>query len=263
MSEPKMGFFAKIYYSITSFKKYGQFLRSSTASAVLHVLVIALLCCVITYIPAVNSYNIIVDKMIEYIDKKAPDFKFANGKLEVYGDMPIILDGADATIIIDTSPGAEDILNSYDRVILITDDQIIQKNYVDRTYIGLEAFNGLEMTKETLMEVLPLLKTLGIPVFILLGLLSVGGKLVSIFIVSVIALIINSIKNTNLSYRSLFKISAYSLTFPLIIVTALGFLPVNFLLLRFLYYAIASVYVYGAISSIRKNLDTVANELFK
>jgi len=244
------------------FGRYRRYLRQSTGRAVLHVLLIAIISCIITFIPLVSSYNIIVDEMIEYIDTKAPDFKFADGKLEVYGDMPIVFDGVNATVVIDTSPDAENmILNSYDRLILITGDKIIQKNYVDKTYISLEMFKELELTKESLKEALPLLKPLSIPVFIFIGVLSVGWSLVTIFIVSVIALIINSAKHTNLSYRSLFKISAHALTVPLIVVAFLGLLPINFLLLRFIYYAIAAVYVFGTINSIKNNLDSLENGL--
>ncbi len=264
MDEPKMGFFSKIYYSIVSFDKYRYFLRQSTARAVLQVLIIALVGCIITFIPIVNSYNKIVDEMIEYIDTKAPDFKFADGKLEINSDMPIILEGGNTTVVIDTSPDAEDtILNSYDKLILITGDKIIQKNFVEKTYTSLEMFKELELTKDSLKQALPLLKPLGIPVFIFIGILFVGWRLVSIFIVSIIALIINSAKNTNLSYRSLFKISAYALTLPLIVITFLGLLPINFLLIRLVYYAIATFYVFGSINSIKSNLDTFENELYK
>lgn len=262
MGEPKMGFFAKIYYSVVSFDKYKYFLRQSTARAVLHVLIIALVCCIITFIPLVNDYNKIVDEIIVKVDTTAPDFKFADGKLEIAGDMPIILEDGNITIIIDTSPNAEDtILDSYDKLILITSDKIIQKNYVDRTYTSFDVFRELKLTKDNLKEVLPLMKPLGIPVFIFIGILLVCWSLITIFIVSIIALIINSSKGTNLSYRSIYKISAYALTLPLIAITFLGLLPINFLFLRLLYYAIAAVYVFGSINSIKSNLDTYGNNL--
>ena len=258
MDEPRMGFFSRIYYSIAGFDKYRYFLRQSTGKAVVYLLLITLVLGVITLIPAVNEYNRMMDEFIANFDSMIPDFTFANGKLEVSGNMPIILDDGGTTIVIDTSPNAEEeILDEYDTVMLITSDKIIQKNYVDRTDTSLSSLQGLSLTRDTLKQSLPIVKPLGIFIFIFGGLFYICSKFISALIVSLIGLVINSIRNTQLSYRSIFKLSVYSLTPPLLLFTLLGLLPVHIPMLQLLFYAIAFVYVYGAINTIKREIDSI------
>lgn len=259
MDEPKMSFFSRIYYSMAGFGKYRYFLRQSTGKAVVYLLLITLILGVISFIPVVNEYNKIVDELIANFDSKIPDFKFANGKLEVSSNMPIIIDDGGANIIIDTSPNAEEaILDNYDTVMLITSDKIIQKNYVDKTVTNLSALQGIVLTRDSVRQVLPLMKPLGIIIFILGGIFYIFGKFISALFVSLIGLVINSARNTKLSYRSIFKISVYSMTLPLLLGTFLSLLPVGIPFLWLLFYVIASVYVYGAINTIKKEINNIS-----
>lgn len=260
MNEPRMGFFSRVYYSMAGFSKYRYFLRQGTGKAVVYLLLITLVLGVITFIPAVNEYNKIVDELIANFDSKIPDFEFANGKLEVSGNMPIIIDDGGATIVIDTSPNAEEaILEEYDSVMLITSDKIIQKNYVDKTVTNLSTLQGVALSREDIKKALPLMKPLGIFVFIFGGIFFICGKFISVFIVSIVGIIINSIRKTGLSYRSIFKISVYSLTLPLLLCTVLSLLPVHIPYLWLLFYLIAAVYVYGVISNIKKEIDSISS----
>ena len=260
MNEPIMGFFPRIYYSMAGFGKYGYFLRQNTGRAVVYLLLISLVIGAIIKIPAVGEYNKIMDELTANFDSRIPDFRFANGKLEVSGNMPIIIDDGGVTIVIDTSPNAEDaILDNYDTVMLITSDKIIQKNYVDKTVTSLTAFQGIELTKDNIRQVLPLMKPLGIFIFILDVIFFICSKFISALIVSLIGLVINSARNTKLSYRSIFKISVYSLTPPLLLCTVLGLIPVHIPFLWLVFYIIAAVYVYGAINMIKRDLDYISS----
>ena len=226
MNGSKLGFFAKVYYSIAGFSKYRYFLRQSTGKAVIYLLLISMVLALITIIPDSLLYNKAMDELATNFNSLIPDFRLADGKLEVSGEMPIIIDGDGANIIIDTSPGAEErILNQYDIVILITSDKIIQKNFVNKTVRNLSSFQGLVLTRDSIKQVLPIMKPIGVIIFIMAGIFFVCGKFISALIVSLIGLIINSIKNTRLSYRSIFKLSVYSLTMPLLLCTILSLLP--------------------------------------
>lgn len=258
MEETKIGFFSSIYYSIAGFAKYRYFLRNSTGRVILYLLILSLVIGIITLIPQVNLFNNTIDQLTANIDTRIPDFTFADGKLEVRADMPIIIDneGMGMAIIIDTSPDAEKILDSYDTAMLITSDKIIQKNYVDKNAINLSSFQGLVLSRETVRQTLPIMKPIGAMIFFFSGIFFICGKFISALIVSLIGLIINSVKNTRLSYRNIFKISVYSLTLPFLLSTLLGLLPVYIPLLKpLLVYVIAAVYVYGAINTIKKELD--------
>ena len=258
MDEPRMGFFSRIYYSMAGFGRYRYFLRQSTGKAVVYLLLITLVIGVITFIPAVNEYNKVIDELIANFDSSIPDFTFANGKLEVSGNMPIIIDDGGTTIVIDTSPNAEnEILEDYDTVMLITSDKIIQKYYVDKSVTNLSTLQGLVLTRDNVKQALPIMKPLGIFLFIFGGIFFICGKFISALFVSLLGLVINSIRNTKLSYRSIFKISVYSLTLPLLLCTLLDLLPVSIPFLWLVFYVIAAVYVYGAINTIKREIDNV------
>jgi hypothetical protein len=82
------------------------------------------------------------------------------------------------------------------------------------------------------------------------------AKFITALIVSLFGLIINSARNTRLTYRSIFKISVYSMTLPLILGTILDFVIPAFPFKWLLFYVIAFVYVFGAINSIKREIDS-------
>ncbi len=261
MNETKVNIFTRFYYSITSFARYRLFLRQGVGKAVAYLLLLSFLISLAVFIPAGIQFDRIVDDLIANYDTVIPDFTFANGKLQVNGKMPIILDDGAYPIVIDTSPDAEDkILPEYDIVILITSDKIIQKNYANKSISNLSAFQGLELTRDDIAQALPLMKPVGVFMIILFVIGFVCGKFISALIISLIGLIINSALKTSLSFRNIFKISVYSMTLPLLICTAPSLVSIQIPFLWIVFYAIASVYVYGAIRSIRKELDKMYDQ---
>jgi hypothetical protein len=261
MNDNKAGLFKCFIYSITSFDKYRLFLRQSTGKAVGYLILFTLLLSIGLYVPTYFGVIGIIDEASVYITDKIPDFTLADGKLEINADMPIIIDSDDLPIIIDTTPGAEDrLINQYDSVILITGDKIIQKNYVNRQDIPLSLYQGITMTKDDLIDAIPLIKPFMIIGFIFAGIFFVIGKFISALVVSLIGLIANSSLKTNLSYRSIFKISIFSMTLPLIICTLLNILAINVPLLWVLFYIGSGVYAFGAINSIKKGLASAGGD---
>lgn len=260
MYNTKINIFKRFFYSITSFDKYRLFLRQNTGKAVVYLLLLSILVSLAILIPSSILYNKIMGDFISNFDSQVPDFTFSGGRLQVYGEMPIVIDNGAYPIVIDTSADAEErILKEYDIIMLITSDKIIQKNYVDKAVTNLSAFQGMTLTRDDIAEILPIMQPLGKVIFVLIGIAFVCGKFLSAFIVSLIGLIINSTAKTNLSYRNIFKISVYSMTMPLIICTILDLLPVRIPFMWFIFYAIATVYVYGAINCIKKEISKLNN----
>jgi len=254
----KMNFFLRVYYSITSFEKYRYFLRLSTGKAILYLLLFTLVVGMVTFIPIITEFNIYIDEFTEVFDTELPDFKLENGKLEVSGAMPVILESEGIPIVIDTSPDAEErILAQYDTVLLITSDKIIQKYYINKSVTNFSNFPGLVLTKDMLEQALPLVRPVSIIIFIFAGIFFILGKFITALIVSLIGMILNSSMRLNLSYRSIFKISVYAMTLPLIVCTVLDKVPVFIPFKWVIFYAIAFVYVYGAMNSIKKEIDKI------
>lgn len=256
----RMNFASRFFYSITSFDKYRLFLRQSAGKAVVYLLLITMAAALFVYIPAGIDYFRLIDDMTANLDTKIPDFRFANGKLSVSGEMPIIIDNGAYPVIIDTSPNSENtVLDQYDIVILITSDKIIQKNYVEKTISDLGAFKGLELTRDDLAKIFPIMKPIGIFVIMLMVLFYIIGKFINALIISLIGLIINKVEKTKLSYRSIFKLSVYSMTLPLIISALLNLFPSQLPFAWLLFYVIASIYLFGAIKTIKKEISYITD----
>jgi len=259
MNEPRLNFFTRIYYSMAGFDNYRYFLRQGTGKAVVYLLLLAMLIGIISFIPVFNDINKGMDEVISQFDSAVPDFTFSNGELHVTGTMPIKLGENDYPIIIDTSDNPdESVLEDYDNAMMFTKNKIIQKTYVNRQVTDLTMLKGFNITKADVKEALPMLKPIAIIIFIFAVIFFICLKFIDALIVSLIGLIINAVRKTNLSYKSIFKISVFSLTLPILICTLLDILlqaPYMWLL----YIVIAAVYVYGAINSIKKEIDNYHN----
>lgn len=256
MNEPRLNFFTRIYYSMAGFSNYRYFLRQGVGKAVAYLIILALIIGIISFIPVINTFNTVMDEMIAGFDTSVPDFTFSNGQLKVEGKMPVIIDGGATSIIIDTADSPnESILDNYDNAIMFTKDKMIQKTYVNRRVTDLSTLQGFTLTKESIKQSLPLMKPIGVFFYIFAVIFFVCGKFISALFISLIGMIINNVKKTNLSYQSIFKMSVFSLTLPLLVCTPLSLL-LNAPMMWLLFNILAAVYIYGAISSIRKELDS-------
>ena len=254
MSEPKLNFFTKVYYSVTGFENYRYFIKQKTGRTVVYLLLLSLIIGLIGIIQPVIESNKMITQMTEGIESAVPDFTFENGKLDVKAQMPLIIGEGGMTIIIDTSGAtSESILDSYDNALLILQDRMIQKNYANQQVTDFSMLQGFKMDRSDIRNMLPLIKWFMLLLFIILPPFIIAGRFLNALFVSIIGMIINSVKNTNLPYRDVFAISAYSLTLPLIIGIILDFAGVNFIISTLVYYLISAIYIWGAISSIKRH----------
>lgn len=262
MNGTKTGFFRCLYYSVTSFSKYRLFLRQSTGRVVAYLMLLSFLAAISVSISWFTMANEIIDAISVDVIENIPEFNFENGKLDVYAEMPIVIDG-NVPVVIDTRPGIneEQILYQYDNVILITRDKMIQKSYLKREELSWSMYGNMTMNRESLVRIVPMLKSTFVVVFsifiVIFALFFIAGKFISALIVSLIGLAANSARNTNLTYRNIFKISVYSMTLPLIAGTILDILHVNVPYMWVLYYVASGIYVVGAINNIRRELDAM------
>jgi hypothetical protein len=228
--------------------------------AVGYLILLTFLLSVAVFVPV---YQLTYEKSSEalsYITDSMPDFRFSEGRLEVYGEMPIVIEDNDLPVVIDTNPGAEDrIIGQYDIVLLFTDDKLVMKNYVNRQEYPLSAFEGIDVTKDKLMESMPMIEAYMNIMFIITGIFIsiffVAGKFLSALAVSVIGLIANSSYRINMSYKNIFKLSIFSMTLPLVVCTIADALMINIPFQTLLFYIGSGIYIFGAMNRIKRNLE--------
>lgn len=254
MNEPRLNFFTKIYYSIASFDSYRFFIRQRTGKAVLYLLLLSFLVTLAGILQPIIESNKIITQVVGEIEDIIPDFNFENGRLNVDAQMPLIIDDGGMTIIIDTSGNTdESILNNYDMALLIMRDQMIQKNFANQQVTDFSVFQSISFDRSDIKNLIPLAKWLFLIILAIAVPFFIAGRFISVLFISIIALIINSARNANLPYRSIYTISTYALTLPLILCTILDFANVPFLLSTLVYYLIAGIYAGCAISAIKRH----------
>ena len=251
--------FRCLYYSVTSFSKYRLFLRHSTGRVVAYLMLLSFLAAISVSISWFTMANEIIDAISVDVIENIPEFNFENGKLDVYAEMPIVIDG-NVPVVIDTRPGIneEQILYQYDNVILITRDKMIQKSYLKREELSWSMYGNMTMNRESLVRIVPMLKSTFVVVSQYSSLYSPcysSRKFISALIVSLIGG-----SQFGQAYDFLpqyIQDSVYSMTLPLIAGTILNILHINVPYLWALFYIVSGVYVIGAINSIKRELDAM------
>lgn len=259
MNENRINIFKCFIYSITGFDRYRVLLRQSFGKAVGYLILLAFLMSIVVFVPFYKITMDMTSSVLSFITEM-PDFKLTGGRLEVYGDMPIVIDEANLPVVIDTNPGVEDsILSQYDNVLLFTSDKVVVKSYVNRQEFLFDSFEGFEITKAMILDATPVIKAyinfMFIFTFIFMSAFFVGAKFISALFVSIIGMIANSSLKTNLTYKNIYKLSIFSMTLPLIICTIIDALMLGIPFVSVLFYIGSGIYIFGAVKSIRKELD--------
>ena len=224
-----MRFFRDIIDSIANIKSYKDFAKRSFGNAIVYLLLITVILGTIWLLkPMYQTYKSF-ESFTNDFEKTAPEFKLENGNLEVFAQMPYIIEKDDESLfIIDTSGKTnESILQNYTNGILFTNNKIYYKNNsIEKREYDLSQFNGITINKEIFLKWLEYSKWF-LAIMLVFGLIYFFiTKLFIALIWGVAGKIIFKIKKISLPYSSAFKMCIHALTVPIIIQILKGwFLP--------------------------------------
>jgi len=253
-------FFIQLSNSIINVNFYKMAVRQAIAKGMIYLLLISTVFGFIASIKPAYEYSRGIDLLTGIFQEEIPDFVFKDGKLNINDEMPVITGNDSFTIIIDTTgETGREILDDYDTALLVLKDRIIHKNMTNIQENDFSYFSNLTITKDTIRGWLPYLKLISLMIVVFAVIAFVVVRYLSAFIASFIAFIISSINNIKLSYTSLFNLSAYSLTIPIILVALFktGSIEIKFFWL--IYFFISAIYLWAAIRGIKK--DTTYHNL--
>ena len=254
MNQEHMHFNNKLYRSVTDFKFYENFLAQTTGKAIQYLLVLTITIGVLWLIKPLYSFNTQISQMVSSFHLTIPNFTFSKGELTVEGKMPIISDNANGSnsnevFIIDTSGKTdESILKSYENAIFIGKDKLVQKknNFETRSF-SFKDFQGLNLNKTDIENFIPMLRWINVFIIVFGLLWFFVSKLISALFLSLIGLILSGIKNVKMDFSSLYKLSIYSLTLPIIIKVLCSGFGISIPHFWILYFTIGSIYLWNAI----------------
>lgn len=250
-----MNFFTKIYKSISDFKAYIYFRKESTGKAFLYLFLLTLTVGLLGVIRPVYEYNKVINNLVTGFEASVNDFTFQNGKLDVKSDEPIIIENEkDGVIIIDTK-GKYDksVLDKYDRGMLVLQDGWYNKrSSMQIEEFKFNQFSGVNFTKGDVKEIIPALKVLTVFMIIFMPIWFFIKNMVTALIVALFGMIICSIKRTEESYGTLYKLSLYALTLPAIVQVILTSVKVAVPHSYKLYCLLGMIYLWFAIDAIKE-----------
>ncbi len=255
MNKWSNNFLTQLSNSIINVNFYKAAARQTIAKGMIYLLVISSVFGFIVSIKPAYEYSRGIDLLTGIFEEEVPDFIFKDGKLHIDDEMPVITGNDSFTIIIDTTgKTGREVLDDYDIALLVLKDRIIHKNMADIQETNFSYLGDLTITKDNIRGWLPYLKLVSLLIMAFAIVSFIAVRYLTAFIASLIALILSSINNIKLSYSSLFNLSAYSLTIPIILVSLfkIGSIEIKFFWL--IYFFISAIYLWAAVRGIKKDM---------
>ena len=134
----KIGFFKKLWYSITKIEKYPEMAADGFGKAISYVIKLVIILSIVLCIwLVIEAYGVLKDGL-NYLQNEFPEFSYKDGILTVESDEPIIIDGENSPVgkvIVDTKTDSQEQINQYENSIgeenggiIILKDKVLIKN---------------------------------------------------------------------------------------------------------------------------------------
>ena len=141
-------------------------------------------------------------------------------------------------------------------VIFIGKDKLVQKkNNIETRSFSFKDFQSLNLNKADVEKFIPMLRWINVFIIIFGLLWFFVSKLVSALFLSLIGLVLSGIKNVKMNFSSLYKLSIYSLTLPILIKVVCSGFGISIPHFWLLYYTVGSIYLWNAITVKKVPID--------
>ncbi|MDG5788760.1 DUF1189 domain-containing protein [Evansella sp. AB-P1] len=257
-----MNIFQQFLYSLYSPKTIAKFRFQKIGKVILYVFFLMFIVSIPPTIILGTSISTFLEKTELHLQESIPDFEIVNGVLQSEQTDPIIIEEDNEYIIFD-STGELTVhdLDEYDTVLAILERETIFITEGVEYPLNYQQLN-LNINKAELVDLIS--NVIGI-MPLLIGLLALilyvylaGSKFVGIFALSLLAMVMNSNRKTNLRYRQIWILSAYTVTLPTIIFALFDSLSIGIPYSFTIYWFIAFVmllFVFKAIPVPKNHID--------
>lgn len=180
---------------------------------------LVLLISIPTFIVIYRSMSPGMEKLTGQVKQSWPEFKLAQGKLEVDAPMPVIIDNGDGSLTIIDTRGQDypAIVQSFPAAnYVITQDQIFQRRGGQSRVVDFKTLNFITFTKQKLIFCMDHFEWFAVLTIIVAFPLLFLFKVLEAALAGLILLLIALILGTELEYIHFFRISIYALTIPFI-----------------------------------------------
>ncbi len=279
----KIGFFKKVWYSITKFERYPEMATEGVGSAFAYLAKLMLIFSAILVIGMIYNLNQTLQQGMKYVDENFEEINYKDGILQVkpVNDKVSKTESERGTMIIDTETEDSQVIQEYEKdirsakigIVWLKNKVIIYNDGVEEGYYyndTLSQFNISEFQKSDIMDLVN-----NNNIYIIYGLVGVLVTFAMYFIVTLIDILVLSafglitmyLTKIRIRYRAIFNMSVYALTLSVILKLLYVFLNMfiefEIKYFDFMYSAIGYVCLVAAIFMIKSDLIKQQIELMK
>lgn len=279
----KIGFFKKVWYSITKFERYPEMATEGVGSAFAYLAKLMLIFSAILVIGMIYNLNQTPQQGMKYVDENFEEINYKDGILQVkpVNDKVSKTESERGTMIIDTETEDSQVIQEYEKdirsakigIVWLKNKVIIYNDGVEEGYYyndTLSQFNISEFQKSDIMDLVS-----NNNIYIIYGLVGVLVTFAMYFIVTLIDILVLSafglitmyLTKIRIRYRAIFNMSVYALTLSVILKLLYVFLNMfiefEIKYFDFMYSAIGYVCLVAAIFMIKSDLIKQQIELMK
>ncbi len=286
----------KVWYSITKFEQYPTMATEGIWSAIKYLMIIVAIVAIFSMFGSLAKVNKVVWDISEYIEQNIPDFTFADGKISMDTDKPIVLDdfkykGIEKIIInplVDTAESKEQsekdemvpgitIFFFKDQIVLkskISDDNIQTQEYTYKDFIAnYTKQNIISFDKSELVEFMkssqmtPFYVSYALTIFIGLFITGILYALLDTVRIAIFGWITAVIAKIKMKFSAIYNMAVYAFTLPMILqiiyIIINYFTDFNIKYFQVAYTTIAFIYLAAAIFILKDDFIKKMQEVMR
>ena len=287
--QPKIGFFKKVWYSITKIEKYPDMAAQGVGSAISYLARVIIILAIILCMGILYQAYQIIQEGVNYLQNEFPEFSYNEGKLDIKSEDMIRISEEDSFVgkaISDTKTDEEKEINKYineitesGNGIIILKDKVILKNQSIAGTINYE-YNEMfkqmginNFTKQDVInyahssQIVNLYISIFLTILIYSFIMYVLTTISNILFLSVFGYLTTLIAKIRMRYVAVFNMSIYAFTLSVIlnmIYVAINiFVEYNMEYFQVMYVAVAAIYLVAAIFILKSDFIKKQAELIK
>ncbi|HDP79778.1 MAG TPA: DUF1189 domain-containing protein [Spirochaetes bacterium] len=255
MESEERGIFGEIIDSIVNFRAYPHYARQKAGRVLLYLLVLTLIFGGISAVKPVRNLEREIKEMIVTFQEKSPEFIFKNGRMLFEGKKPITITEGERNIIVMDPTGKADsgAITRYEKGVVISREKVYYKKSGTETRIyNLSNLREYSFNKSDILSLLGKYRYFSAAFAVLYIIWYYIAKLFSAFLLAVLGLVIAGIVGVKTDFPGSYAMSIHALTLPIVLDTAVGFLPFTVPWFLLIYYLAAVVYLWMGLSAFKE-----------
>lgn len=288
-NEVNMGFFKKVWYSITKIEKYPNMSAQGLGKALTYLVKIISIFAIIICLGSMYQTYFMVKEGVEYLQNSFPDFSYKDGILDVKTEEKIVISAEDSyagETIIDTKTDDQAVIDEYINQVtneggglVILKDRIEVKNpsvagKITYSYkesldkIGITEFNKQDVINAAKSgEIVSLYVSIFITMFMYAFSMYFLSTLSNAILLSFFGYLTTWLAKIKMRYVAIFNMAIYALTLSTILnilyVAVNIFIPFEMEYFQVMYVAVAAIYLVAAIFILKTDFVKKQMELMK